>query len=403
MRVCRTVRLLLLAAVVPMVGCSATSNKGASDGSFWSRMWNRSPDASATAATGNLPGAPIPEQGDPLPGEELEWYDHINPKRIGNNMKSLVGLGPDRAIAEKAYKEGEDLFRQAKYNQAAKKFKTSAGRWPDSALEEDALFMQAESYFFADRYGAASDTYARVTKKFENSRHLDTISQRHFSIAQYWHEWHLAEPHWPITPNFTDKTRPWFDDNGNAVAAFESVHLNDPTGPLADDAIMATANAHFLADRYEDADYYYDLLRRDYPKSEHQAKAHVLGLRSKIQSYQGPVYDHTPLKEAGDLIDQTLVQFPEQSKEERERLLLARQAVKAQEAQRVWEMGEFYRRKKEHRAARFYYNRVVDDYADTRFAELAKTSLNEIEGLPDKPKNYFKWLTKAFDATNFQR
>lgn len=400
MRVGRSISLMLLAAVLPLAGCSATSQQDASTGSFWSRMWNRSPDVAATAANGELPGAPIPELGDPTPEEDLEWYERYSPKRLGRGMKSLVGIGPDRNIADQHYKAGEALFREGKYSQAAKKFKACAGRWPDSALEEDALFMQAESYFFDDRYAAASDTYARITKKFENSRHLDTISQRHFAIAQYWSEWHQVEPHWPVTPNITDKTRPWFDDSGNAVAVYESVHINDPTGPLADDAVMATANAHFLNDRYEDADYYYDLLRRDYPKSEHQAKAHVLGLRSKIQSYQGPVYDQKPLEEAGDLIEQTLVQFPEQSKEERERLLLARQAVKAQEAQREWEMAEFYRRKKEHRAARFYYNRVIEDHADTRFAELAKTSLTEIEGLPDKPPNYFRWLTDTFDATN---
>ena len=50
---------------------------------------------------------------------------------------------------------------------------------------------------------------------------------------------------------------------------------------------MATANAHFVNGRWDDADYHYGLLRTEYPKSEHQFQAHLLGLRCKLLRYQG--------------------------------------------------------------------------------------------------------------------
>ena len=97
--------------------------------------------------------------------------------------------------------------------------------------------------------------------------------------------------------------------------------MNDPTGPRADDAIMATANIYFRQGKYEDADYHYSLLRREYPRSEFQFEAHLLGLQSKMRKYQGADYDGTPLEEAKDLVKQLHVQFAGQLKpEEKERL-----------------------------------------------------------------------------------
>jgi len=82
---------------------------------------------------------------------------------------------------------------------------------------------------------------------------------------------------------------------------YEQIRLNDPTGSLADDSIMATANSHFVHGEWDDADYHYGLLRTEYPRSEYQYQAHLLGLRCKLLRYQGPGYDNSPLVEADEL------------------------------------------------------------------------------------------------------
>ena len=114
--------------------------------------------------------------------------------------------------------------------------------------------------------------------------------------------------------NFKDKTMPFWDSTGNTVAVYESIRMDDPTGPLADDATMATANTLFLKGRYEDAGYHYDLMRTEFPQSEFQAQAHLLGMQSKLQSYQGPQYDDKPLmrrRQAGQNDSQTQYAAPD--------------------------------------------------------------------------------------------
>ena len=78
-----------------------------------------------------------------------------------------------------------------------------------------------------------------------------------------------------------------FDTFGYAVQAYERVRLYDPTGPLADDSLMALGNAYFRRGQWGDAAYNYDLLCKEYPNSKHQLKAHLFGLQANMRSYQG--------------------------------------------------------------------------------------------------------------------
>lgn len=316
-----------------------------------------------------------------------DWY---------KSAKVLVGLGPDRPLAESLYAQAEDLHKQQRYAEAEDLFSKAASRWPDSALEEDALFMKAECQFFQDKYSKASDTYVNLLKKHNNSRHLDTVTRRMFSIGTYWIEKQQTDPIPGMVPNFTDRTRPYFNTDAHALAVYESIRMNDPTGPLADDSVMATANKHFKHARFDDADYHYSLLRREYPQSEHQWQAHVLGLRSKMSAYQGARYDKQPLEEAGELIEQTLVQFPSQPEDERERLLRARQTVMAQRAERYWAMGQYYEKTKHYRAARLYYKQLLDETPNTPQVALARERLEQIADLPDVPSSRFQWLIDLF-------
>jgi outer membrane protein assembly factor BamD (BamD/ComL family) len=334
--------------------------------------------------------------------EEVEYpiISELTPSKNIKRFKKLIGRGPNEPLARKAYADGESFFRQAKYAEAAKKFKVAYDRWPDSPLEEDALFMCAESNFFADKYVDASDTYELLIKKYSGTQYLDKISVRRFAIARYWEQYEQAHPDWLLTPNLVDNKRPLFDTNGHAMRAYDKIRIDDPTGPLADDSIMATANAYFVAGRYEDADYYYSLLRSEYPKSEHQFKAHLLGLRSKINKYQGPDYQGTPLEEAIELADQLLAQFPNELGAEREKIVQAKGEVRAQLAQRDWIMAQYYDNSEFYTASRLYYEKIVKDYPDTRLAQAAHDRLGEIKDLPGEPEQKFEWLVELFPESS---
>lgn len=328
------------------------------------------------------------------------------PDEFKKTTKKLIGKGenPDKArelyaAAEAKYEEApsaEPAERGRLFAAAAKEFKEAAERWPDSALEQDALYLSGECHFFADHYPKANQQYEELLKKYPNSRYLDVVESRRFAIAQFWLQWHDQRPQAFWAVNVTDKGRPWRDQFGNAVRIYDRIRVDDPTGKLADDATLAAGNAYFGAHRFMDADNFYTDLRKTFPNSEHQFAAHLLGLKAKLLSYQGPDYAGDALDEAEKLIHQIRRQFPQQAAQEQEYLTRALAEVRYKKAQREWNRGEYHERRAEYAAARFYYNTVVKDFRETPFGPQAEERLVAIGGRPDVPPQRFEWLVDVF-------
>jgi outer membrane protein assembly factor BamD (BamD/ComL family) len=333
-------------------------------------------------------GAPQPESG---------LMPALDPHVQYNKMKAAVGLGPNEQFARNAYVEGDRLFRAGEYGQAAEQFKAAIARGPRSSIEQDAMFMLAESYFFDDRYIKARDSYDALVKAHANTRYLDQVIDREWKIARYWEEHYQSHIDLPMTPNAYDKTRPWFDTIGHAVKTYESIRLNDPTGPRADDAIMATANIYFARGRYEDADYHYGLLRREYPRSELQFESHLLGLQAKLRKYQGEDYDGTPIEEAKSLVKQLNSQFAGRlNKEEKDRLVTVEAQLNQEVATRDYRMAAYYDRKKDYGAAKYYYAQVNKKYPDTELAAKSRERIIALKDEPDRPPKRLAYIVELF-------
>ena len=337
------------------------------------------------------------------PSSRDAGWDYLKGENIKKRWKKMVGRGPNEPVARKALAEADALFREAKYDEAIKKYKVAIDRWPDSAIEEDALWQLAESYFFTDQYPKAEDQYDELVKKYANTKYLDRVAQRQFVIARYW----IAideKNHLPtIVPNLMDRSRPLFDTRGRALKAYDHVRINDPRGPLADDSIMAAANAHFLDRQWLDADYFYGLLRSEYPDSDFLLQAHLLGLQAKLRAYQGPGYEGGILEEAEVLADQVIVQFPDQlARDEEQRVEQTRAEIAAQQALRHWQRAEFYAKGKRYSSARIYYAMIAQDYPKTQLAQQARTKYVAIKDKADVSDDPLPLLTRVLNPDSLK-
>ena len=337
------------------------------------------------------------------PSVDDAGWDYFKGENIKKRWKKVVGRGPNEKVAREALAEADALFRGGDYKAAIDKYKKAIDRWPDSVIEEDAMWQLAESYFFTDQYPKAEDQYDELVKKYANTKYLDRIAQRQFVIAQYW----IAldqKSHLPvIVPNLLDRSRPLFDTRGRALKAYDHVRINDPRGPLADDSIMAQANAHFLDRQWLDADYFYGLLRSEYPDSDFLLQAHLLGLQAKLRAYQGPGYEGGILDEAELLADQVLVQFPDQlGREEEGRVQETRGEIAAQQALRHWQRAEFYAKGKHYASARIYYALIARDYPKTQLARQARDKYVTIKDKADVSDDPFPLLTRVFNPDSLK-
>lgn len=334
----------------------------------------------------------------------------FSPGNVNASLRYLTGNGPNPDEARQAFWKAQQLYQdaialrdqnqlaesQAKFVDAAVEFADAAERWPDSAMEQDALYMTGESYFFADHYWDAETAYEELLERYQHSRHLDAVQPRRFAIAQYWLELNREDPMAFYEWNVFDESKPSRGMFGHAMRVFDRIRLDDPTGTLADDATLALGNAYFAKKKFLKADEYYTDLRKTFPSSDHQFQAHFLGLKSKLEAYQGPDYSANALDEAEKLLDQIRKQFPADA--EREAEFLAREAarVKYLLAERDWLLAKRFDQRAEYGAARHYYTALLTNYRETPFGESAEQRLREIGGLPNVPDQPLPWLVAVF-------
>jgi len=332
----------------------------------------------------------------------------FSPDRIGATTWRLMGKGPDKNAALRSYQDAEELYQQAVahhnarqsaddlFRQASAQYTTAARRWPDSSIEQDALFRAAECEFFANRYVQADEYLEQLLKKYPNTRYLDMVEARRFLIAQYWLQLAKAGTSSVLGFNLTDNGRPLTDTFGNGVKILDRMRIEDPTGKLADDATIAAGNAFLETGDYSRADQYYSDLRTNFPNSEHQFMAHFLGIESKLKGYKGPNYAGGVLDEAEKLIKQVRRQFPQEARKHQDTIDRAMSEVRYRKAEREWVMAKYYLQRNEYGAARFYCQVVATNFPDTPFADKSRTELARLAGKPVRPAQKLGWLVDLF-------
>ena len=364
---------------------------------------------------------------------------------VTRRLASIEGTrGPlERLLNRKAQEDAEDdhslsaaegqaeldraqqLSAAGNHKDAEKAFKKIAKRYKHSPVAEDALFARAESQFKRSRYSWAQDSYDELLKEFPSTRYLDRVTRRMFTIAQVW----LQDPaivktdeiqnvnfedpsktpppadprpkprgltrRVPILPNFADRSRPMFDTEGRALEALRSIWTKDPTGSLADDALMLEASYHLRKGNYTEADHLYEVLRKDYPKSAHFENAYVLGGHVKLMSYQGAEYDGKSLEESEQLRLSSVQLFPNHPATPR----LQDELKKIQEAkaEQFWEEARYYQKKRKPAAVAIQCRRILEEFPNSQYAARARQLLNELEPgkthmaaprQPTKPEEY---------------
>jgi len=335
-------------------------------------------------------------------------------ERSLHGEESALELGRRYTEAERREaRRCREAYDKGDFEQAIKLGKKTAKKFKESSLGEEAQFYLAESHYALGKYAAAQNDYAQLFEDYPSTRYVEPATRRLFSIARVWLE--VAEPvaqneirqvsgekviedgpppkppldptlRVRVLPNFHDRSRPMFDTQGRALECLKSIWMNDPTGPLADDALMLTATYYQRHDNYVEADRYFEILREEYPDSPHLEEAFLLGAHVKQMSYQGPYYEGRELTGARKLKEQSLQLFP--ASHQRQQLRKDLDQLYLMEAQRAWSKVEYYQKKRRPRAVAIACIQLLSEYPDTPFAKDARVLLRtidrkELAGLPE--------------------
>ena len=333
----------------------------------------------------------------------------FNPKNFPTTVKVITAWGENQQVAQTAYDRGMEIYEHAielreeeqfaaaanEFHRAANKFREACAAWPDSALEQDALFMQGEAFFFADQYVLANRAYESLAVQYSGTSYMDHVNARRFMIAQFWLE---AKDAGGVKPwiNMTDKMLPTSNLAGEARRIFHRIRLDDPTGKLADDATVALGKAFFKAERWTEAADAFEDLRKSYPGSKFQFDAHMLELNARLASYAGPEYDSTPLQQADDLMQAIVRQFPNEIQQNKTHFEAQASRVQNLLAAHDFQTAKFYEGRGENLAASLYYDAIAKRFSSTPVAEDATERVAELKDKPPEPVQRVGWFVELF-------
>lgn len=343
-----------------------------------------------------------PELPDAAALAPVTVYDHV--------QGVFKGPAPNRDIALASFAQAEKTFdaaaalpqdqRKAEFRKAIKPYQEAATNAPNTTVEEDALMMVAEAHFFAEEYPKAAESYDALIKKYPRTRHLDQIDQRRFSISQYWLGLEKQSSATKWLPNVTNKQRPMTDTFGFATKNLDKIRFDNPTGKLADDATMAAAIANYQKRKFGQADILFADIRDNFPSSEHQFRAHMLGLKCKQAMYRGPDYSAVPLNDADKIVKQIYKLFPKEADANKEELERIHKNIRLQKAVREYKMAEYYDNRSEFGAAQMYYGKVKEEYNDTSLAVESDGRIKTISKFAPTPGSPLGWLADLFPEEN---
>ncbi len=349
---------------------------------------------------------------DPLGARNPERMilQDLAPGQIGTTFKTMGFKKVDQDAAKAAYEAGQQLYQQALQlrdsdpedkthlellEDAANQFRLAGHKWPDSAVHQDALFFQGESYFFCNRYVQANRAYEALIAQYSGSRYFDRAEERRFSIARYWLGRAREEKGVKsVAPG--DPSRPATGMAGEARRILHRIRLDDPTGKLADDATMQLAAAFMEARLFQDAADAFEDLRRSYPGSPHMYNAHLFELKCRMNCYYGRSYEAEPLVKADQLLRQIVQQFPNQATDQEEYLAKEASRIRHMLAEREYSMGEYYENRGENRAAQLVYQDVREKFPDTEYASAVDGRIEAVSDGPPLPPQQAQWLVDLF-------
>ncbi|MFO0852073.1 MAG: tetratricopeptide repeat protein [Gemmataceae bacterium] len=314
-----------------------------------------------------------------------------------NTVRSMLTSSYHDAEAEQKYARAEELFKAGDFKAAQELFSDLAENTYNPLLVcEKSRFHEAECLRERKYYSDAVATYNRMLQDFPAGVYREQACARMYEIAYDWLlQGTLAEIEadqngkpvswWETAanrlPNPLDNTRPLLDVEGEAIKTMENVHTHDLLGPNADKALFWCGYIHFYRGRYEEADLYFSQLVEMHKDSKLRPQALKMAVIAKNNSTGGAVYDSQKASEALQLVHHAEATMPELSKSSDDPEWLTRQklAVRLQLAEKHFRTAEYYERTNHPASAYFYYELVCRQHPGTKWSDMAKARIAELE------------------------
>ncbi len=256
---------------------------------------------------------------------------------------------PSTAITtlEQRYRYALSLVVEQKYIIAIKEFESIINTDPKSEYAEASQINIGWAYFLNGDYKRALKAYEKVLEKYPGSRRTGEILEREYQVG-------IAQ----------------METNENAaIQVFEKIIEKHQLGPIAPDAQIKIADCYFKLNQYEEALDAYEKFLENYPKSEWVPYVQYQIPLCKLYHEKQQERNYGLLTSAREGFEEYLVSNPHGVHADDAKRMI--EEIRIIEAEREFNIGEFYLRRKKPSSAAMYFGYVINDFPGTIWAERA--------------------------------
>lgn len=169
---------------------------------------------------------------------------------------------------------------------------------------------------------------------------------------------------------------PMFTAEDEAIEMLFRIQNRSPGSPLAEKALLRTADFYFSNRDYDYAGDTYAAYVRSYPRSPEVPRCRLREALAHYAQFRGPRFDATPLIDAREQFRSLMVTERRLAEEENVPALL--EQINRDLARKMYITGDFYRRTKEPRGAAYLFRYLVKAFPNSPEAAQAKEQLTKL-------------------------
>ena len=149
-----------------------------------------------------------------------------------------------------------------------------------------------------------------------------------------------------------------------------------PGSPIAERALLRTADHYFDDSQFDLAADAYAAYARAYPRSPETPRVRLQQAFSSLAQFRGLRFDATPVVDAKAQLEDIQAEYPDLA--ERENVADVLERIDGILAARVYQTADFYRRTDKPRAAAYNLRYLVENYPETAEATRARSDLERM-------------------------
>lgn len=249
-----------------------------------------------------------------------------------------------------------------------------------AADRDRALFLLADCYYRDDDLIKSFYQYDELLDRYPESRFFNPALERQFQIADDYLRGHKDKFLGLRILTQEDK----------AIDMLFRVRERAPGSPLAERALMRTADYYFATAQFDFAGDAYAAFARAYPRSPQMGTVRLRQALSSLAQFHGTKFDATPLIDARTEFEDLKVRYPEVAQQADVQKFV--DTINRTLAKKMLNTADYYRRTSKAKASAYTLLTLIASYPRTAEADQAREALQRL------PKQAVQEATQARPA-----